>query len=239
MTDRTIVETTAEVTILKKATGFVQIVTMSILHGELNATPAGRPKKGTSRGTNRHSETTLGQTTVETAHDKKTTAETIGSARLATMSTSLSERNATSAESQSQVVAEDRGAQVVVSRVVDNVVVEIQTDEDAVVMVAVNVEISEEIEAIVMDEETMAERKAVVMADVMQAVDEMIGETQDVVAHVEIQMMAVQMNAIGRHVVNAQGMLTTEDLNPSVLVDTKVETETIELRTHDCRSPLS
>ena len=239
MTDRTIVETIAEVTILKKATGFVQIATMSILHGELNATPAGRPKKGTSRGTNRHSETTIGQTTVETAHDKKTTAETIGSARLATMSTSLSERNATSVESQSQVVAEDRGAQVVVSQVVDNVVVEIQTDEDAVVMAAANVEISEETEAIVMDEETMAERKEGVMGDVMQAVDEMIGETLDGVDHVEMQMMVVQMNAIGKHVGNAQGMLTTEDLNPSVLVDTKAETETIEVNTYDCGSPLS
>ena len=74
------VETIAEGTTIKKTTGFALHVTMSISHGERNATVVAKPKRGMSKPTNPPSETTTAQTTAETGLNKNAMGATIGNA---------------------------------------------------------------------------------------------------------------------------------------------------------------
>ena len=72
------VETIAEGTTSKKTTGFALHATMSISHGERNATVVAKPKKGMSKPTNPPSETITAQTTAEIGLNRNAMHATIG-----------------------------------------------------------------------------------------------------------------------------------------------------------------
>lgn len=219
-----IVEIIAEGMMIRKTTGFVLHVKMSIFRGELNATVAAKAKTGTSKPTNHLSETTTVQTIVESALNRNVTDATIGFAHPVAMTISHSVQNATNVENQKQEAAVKDGLVEAFQIVIDEVE-GIQTDAEEAVMADVgSVETEEDV---IQTDAVETVTKDVVLAAVEVVV--MTAVTLDEVVKTVNATMSAQMNAIGKPEVSDRAMHTTVALNPYDLDAIKTKIETIEV----------
>ena len=232
MTVHLTVETIEETTILRKATGFVLLATMIILHGDRNATVVEKARMATSKPTNHPLETTIVPTVEENDHVKKTMDVTTGNAHHVATTTSHSERNATNVVSQRQEATAVKDGLVEVSQIEGNEVVATTTDAEAT-------EMDDEVSVKTVVDEIQTVVAVIGMAD-ENSVETAVGVMNDEIQVEDVQtvMLSARTNAIEKPVENAQVMRIIEDLNPFVHADTRTKTETIEVSRRDSRSTL-